>query len=78
VLAVAALTALGVSAAFITVREVFERFPADFPWPASFDSVNTLALVGVLLLAVDVVVEWARARGTSRDGAESQARTGAR
>ena len=77
-LAVAGLAALGVSAAYITVREVFERFPADFPWPASFDSVHALALVGVLLLAVDVVVERARARGAAHDDAESQARTGER
>lgn len=75
-LAVAGLAALGVSAAYITVREVFERFPADFPWPASFDSVHGLALVGVLLLAVDVVVERARARGAAHDGAEARRGTG--
>ncbi|MCJ7438065.1 MAG: hypothetical protein MUP97_09925, partial [Acidimicrobiia bacterium] len=48
------------SAVFVVAREAIERFPADFPWPASFDAVHTVALVGVLLLAADVVVEWAR------------------
>lgn len=61
-LAIAALLALGGSAVFVVAREVSERFPADFPWPASFDAVHTVALVGILLLAADVVVEWQRTR----------------
>jgi hypothetical protein len=59
-LAAAALLTLGGSVVAIVASEVIERYPADFPWPASFDDVHAVALTGVALLGVDVVVSWAR------------------
>ena len=62
VLAVVAFGAVAGSVAFIRIREAAEGFRADFSWPASFDAVNAVALVGLLVLAVDVVVGWATRR----------------
>lgn len=57
---IAAVIAIGGSAVFIVAAEVIHRYPADFPWPASFDAVHPVALTGVLLFASGAVVDWAR------------------
>jgi hypothetical protein len=71
-LAIVAFGALAGSVAFITIREAIERFRADFSWPASFDAVNAVALVGLLVLAVDVLAAWAIRRFGDRARPEPQ------
>jgi arabinofuranan 3-O-arabinosyltransferase len=67
IVAAGSIGALTAAVAYITLRQWRNDFPADFPWPGSFDAVHRVALVGIALLAVDAVVQRAREPATLED-----------
>ena len=61
-LTVGAPAALAVAGGYVVIEQARHRYPAIFEWPTFFDAVHAVALLAVLLLAVDAVVEFVRSR----------------
>jgi hypothetical protein len=61
-LTVGAPAALAAAGAYVVVQQTRHLYPAVFEWPTFFDAVHVVALLAVLLLAADAVVELVRSR----------------
>jgi hypothetical protein len=62
VVAVAAITSLGLGALFTIARQQHNRYPADFGWPSFFHPAHLMAWTGLLLLSASLVAAAVRRR----------------
>jgi arabinofuranan 3-O-arabinosyltransferase len=66
-----ALASFGAAALYVVQLEVRYRFPVKLEWPQHFEKVAGLAWLGVLLLAADAVIGYARRRADEASSASA-------
>jgi len=65
VVRVACVAMLGLAFAYIVAKQFVNAYPLDFDWVRWFEITHDWALLAIVLLAVDVVVDALRRRGAS-------------
>jgi hypothetical protein len=61
-LSVGAPAALAAAGGYVVIQQARHHYPPVFEWPTFFDAVHVVALLAVVLLAADAVVDFVRAR----------------
>ncbi len=65
--ALAAAGCYALAASFVVLQQVRHRYVSDFTWPTHFDRVGILALVAIVLLAAEAVLDLVRRRPRTTD-----------
>jgi len=62
ILAIAAITSLGMASSFTIAKQLRNHYPPDFGWPGFFRPAHVLAWIGLLLIVASVAAGAARRR----------------